>query len=105
MCHKNTIVTEAKYLRDTIFTFLINGLENDSILIDSDRMIFYSHILSSSNMQHFYEASTLCPVLCCYDSWVCKDFFCVSIIDLNWIELVYQIQKLIRVASVYLPLP
>ena len=37
-------------------------------------------------MQRFYQASTLYPVLCCYDSQVCKDFFCVSIKDLNWIE-------------------
>ena len=52
-------------------------------------------------MQRFYEASTLYPVLCCYDSWVCKDFFCVSIKDLNWIELYSKDGNVFVCADIY----
>ena len=40
MCPENIIVTETKYLRDTFLHIWSTVLENDSILIDTDHMIF-----------------------------------------------------------------
>ena len=94
MCPENIIVTEAKYLRDTFLTLLIDCFRKRCYLNRYGSHDFYSCILSWSNMQHFYKASTLSPVLCCYDSKVCKDFFCVSIKHLNLIELMMWIYVL-----------
>ena len=56
---------------------------------EPDHRDMFINIMTSKNQMILNALGKFVyPVLCFYDSQVCKDFFCLSIKDFNWIEVI-----------------